>query len=64
MAGLPVLATPRVEMAALLSSTRSGFTTELDAQSLAATLNGVDFGELNQMRKAALTAAQSLNWRA
>ncbi|MFI4996689.1 MAG: glycosyltransferase, partial [Hyphomicrobiales bacterium] len=62
MAGLPVMATPRVEMAAMLSSTRSGFTTELDPQSLAATLNSMNFEDLNRMRMAALAAARSLNW--
>jgi glycogen(starch) synthase len=63
MAGLPVLATPRVEMAALLSARRCGFITELDPQSLARTLNAVDLAALNRMRKAALAAAKSLNWQ-
>ena len=62
MAGLPVMATPRIEMAAMISSTRSGFITELDPQSLAATLNGMNLADLNAMRRAALTAAQRLNW--
>ncbi|MFI5013601.1 MAG: glycosyltransferase [Hyphomicrobiales bacterium] len=62
MAGLPVMATSRVEMASVISSTRSGFITELEPQALAATLNGLDLADLNRMRRAALAAAQSLNW--
>jgi glycosyltransferase involved in cell wall biosynthesis len=62
MAGLPVLATPRVEMAAMLTSTGCGFITEQDPQSLATTLNAMKLEELNRMRKAALAAARSLNW--
>jgi glycogen(starch) synthase len=62
MAGLPVMATPRVEMATMLSSTGSGFTTELEPQSLAATLNRMNLEDLNRMRKAALAAAQGLSW--
>jgi glycogen(starch) synthase len=62
MAGLPVLATPRVEMAALLSARRCGFITELDPHSLARTLNAIELAALNRMRKAALAAAKSLNW--
>ena len=63
MAGLPIMATPRIEMATLLSATGCGFTTELDPRALAATLNGLKLEELNRMRKAALDAARSLNWQ-
>jgi glycosyltransferase involved in cell wall biosynthesis len=62
MAGLPVLATPRVEMAAMLSSARCGFITELDPRSLAKALNEVKLDDLNRMREAALAAAKTLNW--
>ncbi len=62
MAGLPVMATPRVEMAAMLSSARCGFITQLDPRSLAQTLNEIKLDDLNRMRKAALLAARNLNW--
>jgi glycosyltransferase involved in cell wall biosynthesis len=62
MAGLPVLATPRVEMATLLTSLRCGFLSELDPQSLANALNSLQLDELNRMRQNALAAAKKLNW--
>jgi glycosyltransferase involved in cell wall biosynthesis len=62
MAGLPVMATARVEMAAMLSSTGCGFITELDALSIAKVLNEIKLDELNTMRKAALAAARDLSW--
>jgi glycosyltransferase involved in cell wall biosynthesis len=62
MAGLPVLATPRVEMATMLSSLRCGFISELDPPSLATALNAVRPDELNTMRRNALAAAKTLNW--
>jgi glycosyltransferase involved in cell wall biosynthesis len=62
MAGLPVLATPRVEMATMLSSLECGFISELDPQSLANALNAVELDELNEMRRNALAAARTLNW--
>jgi glycogen synthase len=62
MAGLPVMATRRAEMAAILASTGAGFLTDLAPQSLAATLNGLSVDKLNEMRRAALAAAKTLNW--
>jgi len=62
MAGLPVMATPRVEMATMLSSLQCGLVTELDPQSLAEALNAVQLDELNRMRRNALAAAKNLNW--
>jgi hypothetical protein len=58
------MATPRVEMAALLSSRRCGFITALDPHAIAKTLNETKLSDLNAMRKAALEAARTLNWEA
>jgi len=62
MAGLPVMATRRAEMAAILASTGAGFLTDLTPRALAATLNGLSIDTLNEMRHAALAAAKTLSW--
>jgi glycosyltransferase involved in cell wall biosynthesis len=62
MAGLAVLATPRREMASILAETGAGRLTNLDAHSIAQSLNLLTHEAINGMKSNAIEAAKSLNW--
>jgi glycosyltransferase involved in cell wall biosynthesis len=63
MAGLPVLAGRSAEIVALLRATGTGFQADLEPASIAAALNGLTLDRLHAMRRAALAAAETLNWK-
>lgn len=62
MAGLAVLATPRLEMKKIIEAAGCGVLADLEPVRLAAALNDIDAWQLERMQEAARTAAQRLNW--
>lgn len=64
MAGLPILASPRTEIRKVIEEAGAGLTVELTPRALATALNGVAADDIVRMRRAALQAAQRLNWEA
>jgi glycogen(starch) synthase len=62
MAGLAVLATPRLEMRRIVEATGSGVLADLTPEKLADALNGIGVEQLDQMREAGRAAARRLNW--
>ncbi|KRE14406.1 hypothetical protein ASE66_13570 [Bosea sp. Root483D1] len=62
MAGLAVLATPRLEMRRIVEAADCGVLADLAPERLADALNGIGTGQLKQMKAAARAAARRLNW--